>query len=318
MSWSNPVYDGYFADPFVWEHQGVYWAVGTGEQEGDGTVSTPLVIPLLRSEDLIHWDYVGKALEATPATAGGSYWAPEVAYQGGKFYLYFAAGKGGHHMRVAVSDKPQGPYRDLGKVLFKGGDRPFAIDGHAFRDDDGAWYYFSAMDFLDTAGGARVGTSIVGHKMASLDELQGKPVTLLRAHHDWQLYQHKFQKHGGVWDWHTIEGPFVRKRLGKYWCMYSGGCFLNESYGVDWLEGDSPLGPYRDTGNGKGARLTHSIPGKVIGPGHHSVVTDPKTGQDYIVYHAWNKEMTRRQMWIDPLHWDPKGPWVERFGKGWE
>lgn len=313
---NNPVFDGCFADPFVWQHDGIYYAVGTGDREGDGTIDTEMVIPLLRSKDLIHWDFVGKCLKATPDTAGGSYWAPEVTFHAGKFYLYYAAGKGGHHMRVAVSDLPEGPYTDLGKVLTRGNAAqgvPFAIDGHLFRDDDGQWYYFGAADFLDTEGGVRVGTTVVMDKMKSMDELAGNPVTLLRARHDWQLYEHKFRKHGGVWEWHTIEGPCVRKRLGKYWCMYSGGCFQNDSYGVDWVVADKVTGPWRDEGDGKGGRLLHSMPG-VIGPGHHSVVTDSRTGQDYIVYHAWDKAMTKRQMWVDPLLWTAEGPRVERFG----
>ncbi len=187
------------------------------------------------------------------------------------------------------------------------------IDGHAFQDDDGQWYFFMAVDFLDTEGGNRVGTSIVVHKLDAMHRLVGPPVTVLRAKYDWQLYQHKFEKHGGVWEWHTIEGPFVRKRNGKYYCMYSGGCYLNDTYGVDFVVADSVMGPYRDTGSANGARMLHSIPDKVIGPGHHSVVTDPKTGQDYAVYHAWDKAMTKRQMWIDPLVWTPEGPRVERF-----
>ena len=30
MNWTNPVYPYYFADPFVWKHEGRYYAVGTG------------------------------------------------------------------------------------------------------------------------------------------------------------------------------------------------------------------------------------------------------------------------------------------------
>jgi len=37
-TYTNPVYKGYFADPFVWEHQGVYYAIGTGAKEAQGQV----------------------------------------------------------------------------------------------------------------------------------------------------------------------------------------------------------------------------------------------------------------------------------------
>jgi GH43 family beta-xylosidase len=37
-TYTNPVYKGYFADPFVWEHEGVYYAIGTGAAEAEGKV----------------------------------------------------------------------------------------------------------------------------------------------------------------------------------------------------------------------------------------------------------------------------------------
>jgi hypothetical protein len=33
---SNPIYPGYFADPFVWRHGGTYYAIGNGEREAEG------------------------------------------------------------------------------------------------------------------------------------------------------------------------------------------------------------------------------------------------------------------------------------------
>ena len=56
LLYTNPVHHDYFADPFVWRHQGVYYAVGTGPAEASGTVvsrdpSAPSVFPLLRSVD---------------------------------------------------------------------------------------------------------------------------------------------------------------------------------------------------------------------------------------------------------------------------
>jgi hypothetical protein len=67
QTYTNPVYKGYFADPFVWEYQGVYYAIGTGPAEAKGqmeeiadaaqTNSTDelRVFPLLRSVDFLNW-----------------------------------------------------------------------------------------------------------------------------------------------------------------------------------------------------------------------------------------------------------------------
>ena len=66
-TYTNPVYEGYFADPFVWEYQGVYYAIGTGAAEAQGQVDEIAqasgvdstnklrVFPLLRSLDFLNW-----------------------------------------------------------------------------------------------------------------------------------------------------------------------------------------------------------------------------------------------------------------------
>ena len=38
-TYTNPVYRSYFADPFVWQHKGEYYAVGTGPLEASGQVT---------------------------------------------------------------------------------------------------------------------------------------------------------------------------------------------------------------------------------------------------------------------------------------
>src|SRR6185295_18254923 len=94
---------------------------------------------------------------------GHELWAPAVAEAEGRFFLYYSSGdasKPFHQLRVAESDRPEGPYRDTA-ALTEPASQPFAIDAHPFRDRDGRWYLFYARDFLDTAGGARAGTALV-------------------------------------------------------------------------------------------------------------------------------------------------------------
>jgi len=31
--------------------------------------------------------------------------------------------------------------------------------------------------------------------------------------------------YGGVYDWHTVEGPALRVHQGRYYCFYSGGAW---------------------------------------------------------------------------------------------
>jgi hypothetical protein len=57
------------------------------------------------------------------------------------------------------------------------------------------------------------------------------------------MYERSREMHGAVYDWHTLEGPSVVRRLGRYWMTYSGGAWTGEGYAVAWAVAESPLGP---------------------------------------------------------------------------
>src|SRR5688500_19819789 len=118
---------------------GEYFAYATG-YDADGRV-----FPVLRSPDLVDWSECGGAMQPL-ADSPPYYWAPEVTYENGKFYLYYSVGNETlMQIRVAVSDRPDGGFVDSGKRLTSA---EFAIDAHLFRDDDGSRYLFYATDFL--------------------------------------------------------------------------------------------------------------------------------------------------------------------------
>jgi beta-xylosidase len=149
-------------------------------------------------------------------------------------------------------------------------------------------------------------------RMRSMTNLADEGRVVLRANRDWQRFEANRSMYGGTYDWHTLEGPFVRKHSGRYYCFYSGGRWENETYGVDYAVADHVLGPYSDDGNKSGPRVLHTIPGELIGPGHNSIVRGPD-GEDCIVYHAWDARMTARRMFIDRLIWTTDGPCCERW-----
>ncbi len=311
---ANPVFAEYLADPFCWRHDGVYYAVGTGREECGTNGLADRVVPMIKSTDLNHWQRVGRVLVPPKEEFGSCFWAPEVAFHGDKFYMYYhPCGNGkGYHIRVAVADRPEGPYLDTGRPLTDVTRNPFAIDAHPFRDDDGQWYLFYATDFLDFTATTFRGTALVVDRLRTMTELEGNPQVVMRAHWPWQRYQANQASHGVTADWYTLEGPTVRKRDGRYYCFYSGGCYQNDSYGVDWLEADRIGGPWREIGCERGPQLMRSVPGQVIGPGHHSIVTTPD-GADHVVYHAWNAAMSDRLMCVDRLDWTANGPSIARF-----
>ncbi len=318
-TYENPVCADYFADPFVWRHEGIWYAVGTGALEAHSeagrasealtVAGTPGVFVLLRSTDFVNWTPIGSALELLPPEFGNAYWAPEVAFAEGLFWMYYSVGREdkAHHIRVAVSDRPEGPYQDTGERVTDPFTCPFAIDASPFQDEDGQWYLFYARDFLDESGGARAGTGVVVDRLEKMTQLAGEERVLVRARFDWQRFLNHRIMYGARYDWHTIEGPCVIKRGGRYWCLFSGGRWENETYGVDWAVADRVDGPWTYDGSEAGARLLRTIPGEMIGPGHNCIAQGPDEA-DYIVFHAWDPAMTARRMFIDPLVWMPEGP----------
>lgn len=312
QTYTNPVYPEYFADPFVWQHQNVYYAIGTGPAEAAGQVAESdqqRVFPLLQSDDLVNWQFAGNALQRPAPALGNNFWAPEVAYADGIFYLYYSVGHEdkNHQLRVATSSDPLGPYQDRGESLVDPETCPFAIDPSPFQDDDGQWYLFYAQDFLDTENRVRAGTALVVDRLLTMTKLAGEANVVLRARHDWQRFLADRLMYGQVYDWHTLEGPCVRKHDGRYYCFYSGGRWETESYGVDYGVADQVMGPYVDTGSESGPRVLQSRPGYVLGPGHNSIAVSPN-GQEYILYHAWDIAMKARRMCLDLLIWTAAGP----------
>jgi GH43 family beta-xylosidase len=298
LRYRNPVHDDYFADPFVMATEQGYVAVGTGRLV-DG-----MAFEVLRSDDLVSWRSVGGALEV-PTGVGTDFWAPEVAHVDGRWWMYYSVGHGdvAHHLRVAVADQPTGPYIDQGVDLTPR--ERFAIDPSPFQAEDGSWWLYFARDVLE---GARVGTMLAVDRLTSPTTLAGQARTILRPSADWQIYQRDRAMYEGVYDWHTLEGPFVRRQAGRYYCFYSGGSWLEPTYGVGYAVADAPEGPWSEPADA--TPLLRTIPGAVIGPGHNSVVT-ARDGTDVMAYHAWDVERTRRRLCIDPITWTADGPQVD-------
>lgn len=321
LTYTNPVYAGYFADPFVWRYKGEYYAIGTGPVEASGEIEEAekaasgmlgpfRIFPLLRSDDFVNWRYANAALEPPDPELGDTFWAPEVAYNDGTFYLYYSVGHEdkNHQLRVATANHPLGQYRDTGVSLVNQRVFPFTIDPHPFQDEDGQWYLFYARDFLDTDGDARAGTALMVDRMLDMTTLAGEARTVTRARYDWQRFQADRPMYGGIWDWHTLEGPSVTKHDGRYYCFYSGGRWETDNYGVDYCVADNVMGPYVEGGSPAGPRVLKTVPDKMLGPGHNSLVIGPDNESDYIVYHAWDPLRTARRMCIDRLDWTPDGP----------
>ena len=138
--------------------------------------------------------------------------------------------------------------------------------------------------------------------MTGMTSLAGPVVPALAPNADWQLFERDRLIHGRRFDWHTLEGPAVVHRGGRYWLTYSGGAWTGPGYAVGVAVAEHPLGPWSHVDQ---PALLRSG-GDLRGPGHNSLTVAPD-GTDIIAFHSWNQEQTARQLHLGALQFDQHG-----------
>jgi beta-xylosidase len=102
-----------------------------------------------------------------------------------------------------------------------------------------------------------------------------------------------------------VEGPFVFKKDGKYYFMWSEGGWTGPDYSVAYSIAGSPFGPFERTGT-----ILQQDSTVATGAGHHSIIHIPDTDDYYIVYHRRPLGDTRanhRVTCIDKMTFDKNG-----------
>ena len=77
-----------------------------------------------------------------------------------------------------------------------------------------------------------------------------------------------------------VEGPFMLKKGGTYYFMWSEGGWSGPDYNVAYAMSDSPFGPFKRIGT-----ILESDPTVATGAGHHSVIKGRGKDEYYIIYH---------------------------------
>ena len=81
-----------------------------------------------------------------------------------------------------------------------------------------------------------------------------------------------------------VEGPFMLKRNGKYYFMWSEGGWGSPDYRVAYAIADSPFGPFHREGI-----ILQQDAGVATGAGHHSVVRGKGKDEWYVA--RWEKRL---------------------------
>ncbi|MGN6374820.1 MAG: family 43 glycosylhydrolase [Sphingomonas sp.] len=253
----NPVIVG--ADPHLAVVGHEWWIYPTGP--GDRLYG-------YHSPDLQHWQRTSAPLLAMSdigwikddGAPSHALWAPALAEANGRFYLYYAVGPQNptpSRIGVAVADRPEGPFKDIGQPLVTGGNGFEAIDPMVFVDPR------SHVPYLYAGGSAGATLRIY--------QLAPDMVHVVRRVETTQPP-------------HFTEGVFMAFRDGTYYLSYSHGRWNDASYSVHYATASSPTGPWTYRGVILKSDATHK------GPGHHAMAENPATGAWYIAYHRWDGE----------------------------
>lgn len=250
------------ADPFVLKYDNMYYLYGTSGSSPDTG------IPVYQSVDGKNWEGpVGKAANNLALAKGQAYgtagfWAPEVFFKNGRFYMFYTANE---HIAVAASESPLGPFTQSDQ-------RPLheekEIDPHVFVDDDGKSYlYFVRFDNGNRTYGAELNEDWTSVKENTI-------IPCIKQTADWEIVS------GAQWP--VTEAPAMLKHKNLYYLFYTANDFRSPAYNVGYATASSPLGPFTKFAGNPIIPKTENIQGT----GHNTFVMIDDSLTMY--YHAHN------------------------------
>jgi arabinan endo-1,5-alpha-L-arabinosidase len=287
---ANPVYEPVLADPSIIKAEdGYFYAYGT--EDAWGEESQTKLVPIVRSSNLLDWEYIGEAFEKKPNWKGsGNIWAPDITYFHDKYYLFYSLsiwGDSDPGIGVAISEDPEGPFDDKGKV-FTSEEIGVAnsIDPYFMINNEKPYLVWGSFHGI-------YGIELSNDGLATNGE--------------------KFKLAGN-----SYEAPYISEKDGYYYFFGSrGSCCdgANSTYNIAVGRSEKFEGPYIDQEgipllNDGGNLILESNPkGSFVGPGHNAIISDDNH-TDWLIYHAIDKEepllwtgASRRPLLMDPIIW---------------
>ena len=254
-------------------------------------------LPIFRSTDLVNWDFAGTAFnhQTRPTfEPDGGLWAPEINYINGQYVLHYSMSVWGGEwtcgIGVAVADRPEGPFTDLG-MLFRSNTIGVqnSIDPNIVEEDGRIYLFWGSF------------RGIYGIEMTD-DGLKIKEGS-------------EKQRVAGT----AYEAVYIHKR-GQYYYMFAsyGSCCegLRSTYTTVVGRAENLWGPYTDK-QGRPMLENHhetviSKNEAFVGVGHNSQIVQDNAGDDWIMYHGFWVAMPRgRNLFLDKIVWVDDWPTVE-------
>jgi xylan 1,4-beta-xylosidase len=255
------VLPGDYPDPSVVKIGDNYWATAT-------TSNWAPLFPLLVSKDLYNWENKGHVFNQLPSWADYYFWAPEITYDNGKVYVFYAAHKknGNLCLGVASASKPEGPYKDHGPLMCEPAG---SIDAFSIRDEKGKLYIIWKED----------GNSVKKPTPIWAAELNEQRTAIVGE-------KKELFRNDVTWEQNLVEGVSMIRHGDYFYAFYAGAgcCGRGCTYATGIARSKNLLGPWEKYG--KNPIQTGDENWKC--PGHGTPVE--KDGKYYFLYHAYNKE----------------------------
>ena len=305
--YSNPVYGSDFPDPTVQRGpDGTFYAYATG-------------CKCKSSKDLVSWTNVSGVISRptwndsihTDGTRDNySLWAADVNYVDGKYICYYASALWGNGSRtgigVAVGDSPT-KFTDRGK-LFRSTEIGVknSIDPCYVEEFDKKYLIWGSCNDICIA-------ELTDDALAIKNFT---PINNPQPNGSWIRHSGVTKLAGGA-----FEGAMIYKR-GKYYYLFCsvGSCCEGGSSTYRTVVGrsESLMGPYV---NKKGGQMVSNnyttiiegnegADGRWKGPGHNSEIITDDEGQDWLLYHSYDKNnnFNGRLMLLDKITWQNDWP----------
>lgn len=249
------------------------------------------------------------AVQAVPAFKG-HIWAPDIRFQAGEYYLYYAVsafGKNTSCIGVAVNKtldptSPDFGWKDKGKVVqsVPGRDLWNAIDPALITDEAGTpWLSFGS--FWEGIKLVQLSRDLVSLAQPEVW------YTIARRPRDFDIPD---SSAGNA----AIEAPFIFKKDSFYYLFVSWDycCRAERSdYKVVVGRSKNVMGPYVDKASvpmnkGGGSLVAQGDGREWFGAGHNAVYT--ADGKDYFIYHGYDAaDKGRSKLIIQTVQWDKEG-----------
>ncbi len=235
-------------------------------------------------------------------------WAPELYFLDGKWYLYYAAGRGGldlgsQRTYVLENDSPDpttGAWVEKGRLVVPNADY-YAIDGTVLEHPNGKRYFLWAGQ--DGTGAFE--TQLYIAEMLNPWTLTGPRVQLSRPEFAWEKIGAPLPL--------INEGPEILQHGNRIFIVYSASGCWTDDYALGLLSAPATADPLNAASWTKSTTpvFTRNDANRAYGPGHNGFFKSRSGTQDWIIYHANSRPGQgcdeSRNIRMQPFTWNADG-----------